>query len=512
MLGLDNFNFSPTVIFVLDPLLLTILAAFPIYKWVVRPLLTELEVNLEDQVKETRSVIDNAVDGVVSIDEKRNIFRFNPAAEKLFGYQASEVFGRNIKILMPDSVGNKHDEYMSNYKKTGVTNIFGMGREFVGLRKDGTEFALHLSINKTDLHKSKTFTGVMRDLTDEKKEFLLLEEKNKALEDQRLKLEAQNAIIEQSAIEQVHLLDDLANATYDIENKNIILQEIMNNTGQGIVVYSKFLKITAWNDTFKELMGLQDREYKEGMSLEEFFDLNIKDGHDYEQTIPEYIDALKDRIAGREECSFYSWDRERAGVILNTAQRILADGSVINTYNDVTEERLKEKLTAELANKDGLTGLANRRAFDAQLDEEVSKFHEQQIPFLLAYLDLDNFKSLNDTQGHNAGDVALKMVADILTKKMRKHDIPVRLGGDEFAIIFRDTTNVDIAVERLEAIIAEIKNTNKLGDYIINIGASVGIARCPADANDVKELKELVDSALYKAKGKGKGIVCLASE
>ena len=76
----------------------------------------------------------------------------------------------------------------------------------------------------------------------------------------------------------------------------------------------------------------------------------------------------------------------------------------------------------------------------------------------------------------------------------------------------RDTTNVDIAVERLEAIIAEIKNTNKLGDYIINIGASVGIARCPADANDVKELKELVDSALYKAKGKGKGIVCLASE
>jgi diguanylate cyclase (GGDEF)-like protein len=317
--------------------------------------------------------------------------------------------------------------------------------------------------------------------------------------------------IEESVKTQTQLADVLASSQDKVKEKNKFLNNVMNNTGQGIVVFTKDLKLSAWNDTFKQIMGLEDREYTEGMSLESFFAMNMSEDITYKISIEDYVARLHKRIENRLTCDKFSVDRGRqGGQIVASAQRILDDGSVINTYKDVTAERKEEQRIKDMALKDGLTGLANRRAFDAQLDEEVFKFKEHKIPFLLAYIDLDNFKALNDTNGHNAGDAVLQFVAETINGHIRNGDIGVRLGGDEFAIIFGNTANIVFAKERLELIISAIKNKKKLDSFKMNVGASAGLACCPDNSVNAKDLMELADKALYSAKEKGKGQVCLA--
>ena len=319
--------------------------------------------------------------------------------------------------------------------------------------------------------------------------------------------------IEESSQAQIQLMDGLTISQNEVKQKNRFLNDVMNNTGQGIVVFTKDLKLSAWNDVFKQIMDLEDREYEEGMSLERFFAMNMSEDISYTISIEEYVVQLHQRIENRLICDSFSRDRVRSGgKIIASTQRILDDGSVINTYNDVTADRQEEQRIQDLALKDGLTGLANRRAFDAHVNEATLKFRQEQIPFLLAYIDLDNFKITNDTHGHNAGDAVLKFIAETINQYIRSDDIAVRLGGDEFAIIFGGTANTVFAKERLELMISSIKNKNKLGLSEINIGASVGLACCPEHSENVRGLMELADDALYAAKQKGKGQVFLASQ
>ncbi len=112
-----------------------------------------------------RSVIDSAVDGIVVIDAHGRIEAFNPAAERLFGYDEHEVIGRNVNILMPSPYHEEHDTYLARHLATGVQKIIGTGREVTGLRKDGTTFPLHLSVGKMTVGGARKFTGILHDLT-----------------------------------------------------------------------------------------------------------------------------------------------------------------------------------------------------------------------------------------------------------------------------------------------------------------------------------------------------------
>ncbi len=111
------------------------------------------------------AVLNSAVDGVITIDHKGLIEAVNPSAEKLFGYTASELIGRNVKMLMPAPYQSEHDGYLRNYLKTGNRKIIGIGREVRGLRKDGTTFPLYLGVSETDFGDRRVFTGSLHDLT-----------------------------------------------------------------------------------------------------------------------------------------------------------------------------------------------------------------------------------------------------------------------------------------------------------------------------------------------------------
>jgi two-component system sensor kinase FixL len=120
---------------------------------------------LKESEARLRSIVDAAVDGIIVIDARGMIEAFNPGAERLFGYEAADVVGRSVNILMPSPYREEHDGYVARYLKTGEARIIGIGREVSALRKDGTTFPVHLSVGEMSLHGERKFTGILHDLS-----------------------------------------------------------------------------------------------------------------------------------------------------------------------------------------------------------------------------------------------------------------------------------------------------------------------------------------------------------
>ncbi len=125
-------------------------------------------MHLDDQAR-LQAIIDTAIDGIITIDQRGIIETVNPAAARIFGYRPEEIIGKNIKILMPEPDQSRHDGYMENYHRTGVGQIIGKGREVVGLRKDGSVFPFLLSISEVKLQDKVIYTGIVHDISQQKK-------------------------------------------------------------------------------------------------------------------------------------------------------------------------------------------------------------------------------------------------------------------------------------------------------------------------------------------------------
>jgi len=127
------------------------------------------EAALRDQVAQTQAIVDNIIDGIITIDKRGIIQSFNPAAETLFGYSGEEAKGNNVKILMPSPYQEEHDQYLHNYLATGIARIIGIGREVVGRRKDGSLFPMDLSVSQISREGEIVFVGLVRDITERKR-------------------------------------------------------------------------------------------------------------------------------------------------------------------------------------------------------------------------------------------------------------------------------------------------------------------------------------------------------
>lgn len=130
-----------------------------------------------------QAILDNAVDAIITIDDRGRIESANAATESLFGYAAEELKGRNINILMPSPYHEEHDGYLANYLKTGTKKIIGIGREVAGRRKDGEIFPMHLAVSEVNIAGRRTFTGIVRDISDLKEAEQRLQELNEQLEE-----------------------------------------------------------------------------------------------------------------------------------------------------------------------------------------------------------------------------------------------------------------------------------------------------------------------------------------
>lgn len=124
------------------------------------------EEELRESEARLRAILETAVEGIITINLEGLVESFNPAAEKIFGYKASEVIGRKVNMLQPEPIRNEHDTYIQNYLRTGEKKIIGIGREVQGVKKDGTIFPLHLSVSEVSVGDRILFTGILRDITE----------------------------------------------------------------------------------------------------------------------------------------------------------------------------------------------------------------------------------------------------------------------------------------------------------------------------------------------------------
>lgn len=172
---------------------------------------------------------------------------------------------------------------------------------------------------------------------------------------------------------------------------------------------------------------------------------------------------------------------------------------------DVTEKHAAEDRVHTLALTDALTGLANRAVFTARIEQALAKVADDQTIFGVLFVDLDSFKTINDTLGHAAGDEVLRQSAERIAAIAKPGDVAARLGGDEFALIVSSAGDADEIVERADALSDAMARPFRIDDRSIASGASIGVAIAPRDGADSEALLRAADLALYEAKARGRG-------
>lgn len=181
----------------------------------------------------------------------------------------------------------------------------------------------------------------------------------------------------------------------------------------------------------------------------------------------------------------------------------IQDGGVFS-FQDITKRKWTENELIRLAQKDSLTQLPNRALFHEFLRTSIAERKRDNGILALLILDMDDFKRVNDTLGHDIGDLLLQSVSSRLEDSLREGDLVARLGGDEFAIILPIIRKSDDAARVAKKVLASFTSPHQLGNYTLTVGASIGIATFPEGGSDLQSLIKSADTAMYHAKGLGR--------
>ena len=294
---------------------------------------------------------------------------------------------------------------------------------------------------------------------------------------------------------------DAKRAQADLSEKTAILEATLENMEQGISMVDASLRGVAFNQRFLDLLDFPPDLFSLGDPFEKFVRYNAQRGEYGEGDIEELV---RERVELARRFEPHRMRRTRPdGTVLEIRGNPIPGGGFVTTYTDVTEtHRLSEQLTHQ-ATHDALTGLVNRWEFERRLRRVLESPIGADDKHALCYLDLDQFKVINDTCGHSAGDELLRRLAAILAEQVRKRDTFARLGGDEFGVIMEHCT-----LEQAERV------ANKLctavdgfqfvwEDKIFKVGVSIGLVPITGAAN-VGEIISAADTACYVAKDRGR--------
>jgi diguanylate cyclase (GGDEF)-like protein len=219
----------------------------------------------------------------------------------------------------------------------------------------------------------------------------------------------------------------------------------------------------------------------------------------------EFADWTDNRVDPTAQFTDHSiYERRRPnGTVIEVRSTAMPGGGMVRTYADVTARTVAEEMLGRAASHDQLTGLINRNGFTTRREAALATARRNNSELAVLCLDLDRFKAVNDTLGHDAGDQLLIMVAQRMRETARATDVVARVGGDEFAIVLPDA-GLATAEQISQRLLDTIRSPYLIGEETVRIGVSIGLAIYPSDGGTSEELLRNADSALYKAKATGR--------
>jgi len=427
-------------------------------------LLVQEEDALRDNEQLQKIIINSAEYTIISTDPNGVILSFNRVAERKLGYDASELIGKHTPAVFHDaeeikaraselSVEPGFEAFVAKARQGNVDR-----NEWSYITKDGHRIPFDLSVTALfdDMGKIRGFLGVGDDITERK-----------------------------HAEERLRLYDKMFVNT----GEPILITDANNHI---IDVNPAYLEVSGF--TREEVIGQTPRISQSGHHNKEFYQ------------------KMWEEINRKGQWSGEVWDRKKTGELYPTWLTINAiknnQDKVINyvgIVKDVSRQKKYEKKLEHMAYYDPLTHLPNRQLFHDRLEQSIVISERSDKQFALFFIDLDRFKNVNDTLGHDAGDDLLVQVAERLKSCLRASDTVARLGGDEFNVIITDFESIDSVCITAQKIIDELHREFSLRGHEAFIGASIGIVVYPDNGTNPVELNKRADTAMYQAKESGRG-------
>jgi diguanylate cyclase (GGDEF)-like protein/PAS domain S-box-containing protein len=287
-----------------------------------------------------------------------------------------------------------------------------------------------------------------------------------------------------------------------LRETNQFASEIIDNAGEGIVVYDRNLRYLIWNRFMEDMTGLPAGEVIGRRATDVF-------PHMREQEVDKLLErAMAGETVASPDIHFYVPNTERQGWVsavyrphYDAAGKLIG---AIGLIRDITERKSAEQQIEYQAYHDALTGLANRRLFHEHLSLALALAQRRSRLVSVLFLDLDHFKLINDSLGHSVGDALLNQVAARLKAAVREGDTVARVGGDEFTIVLQDLAARGDAAVVAQKVLRSIAEPIDVQGHRLYVTTSIGITFFPDDGGDAETLLRNADTAMYRAKAEGR--------
>jgi len=412
-------------------------------------------------------ILDAIVESIVCVDIDGRIIFWNRAAEKLYGYAAIEVIGLHVSMLYPD--GGERDEYTRSLAEQ-LRSALPSEDDVWRLRKSGERIFIHRSAAPL-YDQNGCCIGLV----------------THAIDITRRKL-AEDALAERDA--QLLQQNSLYQAMLDAQSL----------AGIGLFILGDG-KILLANQAAAQITGYSVDELK----CLAHFNL-VPHPDDRERVLHNHQRRLRGEVFD---------NRYDIGILTKTGQRreveiavsTIRDTSgtqILVVMVDITARKNTEQVIQHLALHDALTGLSNRTLLFDRLEGAITAARRRSSSFALFFLDLDDFKPVNDELGHDAGDLVLKTIARRLQASIRESDTVARVGGDEFVLVLQDVHGRNDALSVADKTIAALSRSIDAGPRLCEVGVTLGIALYPEHGEDPDTLIRHADAAMYAAKRLGK--------
>ena len=302
------------------------------------------------------------------------------------------------------------------------------------------------------------------------------------------------------------------NARRDVETARELMSSIIETMPDAVAAFDQHDRLLLCNSAYKQFYPNTAPAMHIGASFESILRYALERGEiqDAGQSHAEREAWLRDRM--EQHCNPKTepmLQRLSDGRWLQVRERISPSGVIVGVRSDITALKRAEQKVRIAAEQDALTGLANRTAFIRKFEQSLTGSRVNDGAGLVALIDLDHFKDLNDTLGHDVGDAYLKEISTRLKNATRAGDVVARLGGDEFAILMPGITNRDSAVGAIEMLVSAVTQSVWLGGKIIHPQMSIGVSVYPEDGTKVTELLKNADIAMYATKKNGRNGITL---